>query len=1076
MSKHEIFLVPHAHCDVGWEWTIFGYYNNSVRHTLDSVTRDLGAHPTHRFIWSETKWIEMWWPHQNAATRATFKRIVANGQFEFVGAGWSQSDEVTPSYRDIISNTVTGHEYLRRILGPLDKACPVRGNGRCIRFGWQIDMFAGYSATTPSLWAMAGYDGMVNRFEGPNDMRVEWDAQQNYEFLWEGSEVLASNRSRILTHTIRWNYGDMLLANRSGPAYGYRGPAGLTFDFSTRKLHSQKDVVRYAKELVFWSKHRGSVYRGNRHMAAWGSDFQFTNAGLWFEQMDLIVAEINRNPVKYGNTHVQYSTLSTYFDYLHELTTTATTNTTFPVKRGLDFQYGWPHTWSPVGVPLIGLTQNFSWQFQTGALSSRPAHKRHVRTAAAELRAAQAAYAIALGEGTPPPATAGEDFMVSWDAIGIMQHHDSLPGTMRNARAVEDPFPDNVPIANGIAGMARTTDPTRLCLEDYTARLQEADAATGKILRSSLEATAGMTTGSLRKNGILGDGGLLLFNPTFQARSELVRMEWSSQMLDEKTRAPVIPTVVDRKTGRAVTAQVDVNDYTKTQNTASHHALPTYATALYFVAKDVPPLGIARFELSFDVSGANSTTTVFPTITVGAANVAAQGGLQFNDSSDSECLHAEFDPVDGLLSQIRVGCADARSNSGGKAKQTTIQVRQTYWQYLDGGGGAYCMIEQTPAVQLPRPFRVTATKGPVMQEVVQTFAWGDGLQQRTRIVIGKPRAVDVIHVAGTVPGDRELISRLETDLSTASAGTDPGVAVAAPTRSRRHAGRLFVSPSMIHTEASGMRELYPRSTNVSASISQNYHSMVQSAIIRDEGTNDIGSLRGKRELSLLTRRTMGVASLGQGELEYMLMRRVTAASDNQGPWPLDDLEPMEEDHMRLIVGMQDEVESIRFSQAMALEQPLAQFYYDTKSRSQEHDASTRTGRRGLLRTPSSSDPRGGLPSGVWAELMVRMDPPNPNATFMLRLQNMNNATAVVSSVAKMLGLAAKGCEETSLTMQQTRVANDATRLTWPADSIGKLRPSSRAGEESRRERRGVLGCDNEIELYPLDVRTFTFGV
>ena len=35
--------------------------------------------------------------------------------------------------------------------------------GRCVRFGWQIDMFAGYSATTPSLWAMMGYDGMVIR-------------------------------------------------------------------------------------------------------------------------------------------------------------------------------------------------------------------------------------------------------------------------------------------------------------------------------------------------------------------------------------------------------------------------------------------------------------------------------------------------------------------------------------------------------------------------------------------------------------------------------------------------------------------------------------------------------------------------------------------------------------------------------------------------------------------------------------------------------------------------------------------------------------------------------------------------
>ena len=371
-STHEIFLVPHAHCDVGWEWTIFGYYNNSVRHILDSVVADLGAHPAHRFIWSETKWIEMWWPRQNATTQATFRRIVRDGQFEFVGAGWSQSDEVTPSYRDIIANTVTGHEYLRRILGPLDKACPARG--RCIRFGWQIDMFAGYSAATPSLWAMAGYDGMVNRFEGPNDMRAEWDVKQHYEFLWEGSEMLASERSRILTHTMRWNYGDMLLANRSGPAYGFRGPAGLTFDFGSRKLHSPQDVERYARELVSWSKHRGSVYRGNRHLAAWGSDFQFRNAGLWFEQMDLLVAEINANPEKYGNTRVRYATLSTYFDYLHALSAAATTSATasaasttntdatFPVKRGLDFQYGWPHTWSPVGVPLIGLTQNFSWR------------------------------------------------------------------------------------------------------------------------------------------------------------------------------------------------------------------------------------------------------------------------------------------------------------------------------------------------------------------------------------------------------------------------------------------------------------------------------------------------------------------------------------------------------------------------------------------------------------------------------------------------------------------------------------------------------------------------------------------
>ena len=110
---------------------------------------------------------------------------------------------MSPSYRDIVDNTVTGHEFLLRIMGD---ACP---NGRCVRFGWQIDMFSGYSGTTPQLWAMAGYDAMVIRFEGPDDMRNEWNAAQNYEFLWEGN-TLSEDRSRILTHTIRWNYGDML--------------------------------------------------------------------------------------------------------------------------------------------------------------------------------------------------------------------------------------------------------------------------------------------------------------------------------------------------------------------------------------------------------------------------------------------------------------------------------------------------------------------------------------------------------------------------------------------------------------------------------------------------------------------------------------------------------------------------------------------------------------------------------------------------------------------------------------------------------------------------------------------------
>jgi hypothetical protein len=52
--------------------------------------------------------------------------------------------------------------------------------------------------------------------------------------------------------------------------------------------HEQADVEMYAAVLVEWSTGRGAVYRGNRHLAVWGSDFQFTNASMWFQQMDQV--------------------------------------------------------------------------------------------------------------------------------------------------------------------------------------------------------------------------------------------------------------------------------------------------------------------------------------------------------------------------------------------------------------------------------------------------------------------------------------------------------------------------------------------------------------------------------------------------------------------------------------------------------------------------------------------------------------------------------------------------------------------------------------------------------------------
>lgn len=43
---------------------------------------------------------------------------------------------------------------------------------------------------------------------------------------------------------------------------------------------------------------------------------------------------------------------------------------------------------------------------------------------------------------------------------------------------------------------------------------------------------------------------------------------------------------------------------------------------------------------------------------------------------------------------------------------------------------------------------------------------------------------------------------------------------------------------------------------------------------------------------MLTTHTLGVAALGNGQLEYMMLRHLNT-SDDQGPWPLNDDGPMQ---------------------------------------------------------------------------------------------------------------------------------------------------------------------------------------
>ena len=138
---------------------------------------------------------------------------------------------------------------------------------------------------------------------------------------------------------------------------------------------------------------------------------------------------------------------------------------------------------------------NESTQFQTGALTSQSAHKQHARRVAVHTHAASAAHAVATAaaqhalSSTASRALLGE-LVVARGALGICQHHDSMPGTMEPA-----------------------------VLADYTVRLNAASTAVESVLQQSLLALGGRAaaTASAALNH-----SVVVFNPLVHDRTAVL--------------------------------------------------------------------------------------------------------------------------------------------------------------------------------------------------------------------------------------------------------------------------------------------------------------------------------------------------------------------------------------------------------------------------------------------------------------------------------------------------------------------------------------------------------------------------
>lgn len=386
-----VHLVCHTHDDVGWLKNVDEYFAGTkkdiqdakVHFILDSVIESLQKSPDRKFIYVEISFFKMWWDIQSDPIKEIVRNLVYNGQLEFINGGWCMNDEATTYYQSIIDQMTLGHEFLLNEFGVKPT------------IGWHIDPF-GHSSTQASLFALMGFDAfMFGRIDYEDKiLRME---EKNLEFVWRPSPSLGASNEIFTVVTY----------------HGYNPPKGFCFD-----IHCNDDPIQGNPNLSdydldiraadFASKIREQAAntKGSDIMLTMGSDFQYEYAEEWFKNLDLLIDFFALPEIKaIYNLNVFYSTPSVY------LKSKLSEGNTWTTKTDDFFPYAdRPHAY---------------W---TGYFTSRPDFKYYERSSNAlyqSCRVLELARNIAGVSGTSSKAMA--------ESMGIVQHHDAVSGTAKQA-------------------------------------------------------------------------------------------------------------------------------------------------------------------------------------------------------------------------------------------------------------------------------------------------------------------------------------------------------------------------------------------------------------------------------------------------------------------------------------------------------------------------------------------------------------------------------------------------------------------------------------------------------------------
>ncbi|XP_026271901.1 lysosomal alpha-mannosidase isoform X2 [Frankliniella occidentalis] len=600
----------------------------------------------------------------------------------------------------------------------------------------------------------------------------------------------------------------------------YSPPPGFCFDVlcADEPIIDDKKSPDYnletkAADFLSFAKAQAQFYSSGNVILTMGGDFTYQAAHFWYQNMDKLIRYINNHKTE-EKVNLFYSTPSCYLKAVHD------SNNTWTTKDDDFFPYASdPHAY---------------W---TGYYSSRPTIKFFERQGNNFLQVCKNLYALAdLG----PEDMADLDAMR--EAMGVMQHHDAITGTEKQHVAADY----SRLLARGFeeCGIATKAALNKLIRKntvpvyDVGSSSSESEDRSESVVLVGADARRAVAAREGDDDLVPFQSCLLLnqsmcdvsekndkfvvtiFNPQSHKMSQFVRIPVPNASgysvrcpmgHEEASQVVPIPEAVLRMPGRVMSAA---------------------RYELVFKADNLPPMGFRSFYVSHEGKKEHHREPV-----------AAEGDDALSVSN--EHVHVELDPETGLVRHIRAGGVNV-----------SLEQNFFYYEGMSGNNeefrnrssGAYIFRPNGTAFPVADKATVKSYKGDLVQEVHQVY--NEWVSQVIRLYANE-KHVEFEWMVGPIPVDdsigKEVISRF-----TAKGLNTQGV---------------------FYTDSNG-REMLKRQRNQRPSwklmlaepVAGNYYPVTSKISVRDPAK--------KLSLAVLVDRAQGGSSLGDGEIELMVHRRL----------------------------------------------------------------------------------------------------------------------------------------------------------------------------------------------------------